>query len=607
MAAQLRLQIRGPNSKPIRLAMAMDATYAQLVDHVRSSFPNLDDFILHFGVPPKIQEIDGSDPTTKLTALGIRSGETIIVEMGGNGTAMVQGSGWDLPPTVDERLGRAVHYKVPGDNSCLFHSIGAALLRKNPSAQLVAEIKGVIEKEICAKPKEWTMAQLGESPASYIQELRKPNFWGGAIEIAIISAHYQVEIAVVDFAQLCVTTFAHYPEEGSDTEGYKRRVYLFYDGSQLNSAHYDLAVTTSESSRASALTGMQAGKAETDTVSSFDSSLQSIFRPADEAALNLIKKIGEVDHNALVAAGRTTKKTWTTKDAIKSKNKKPAFQGKSGALGESVNITNHMDFAPPTTTTKPTPTPTTTTTTSVPSQSQSQVKTPVAATSVAASGSTGPWNCSVCTFSNNPARNFCEMCDTPRPKGATSAAPAAAPVATPAPVQAKPTPTPAVTQPKPSATITATPAPAAKPATTTAAVAPKPAATATTSTATATAPKTPASPTNTASTATSVNRPWTCVTCTYSNRPSATNCEMCDVPRTGNGGGSTSSKPQVSAQGAPTTAKPAANPADVMSQRGSANDAKQEDWDCSQCKTKNNSQSTKCRSCGTKKQDCTIM
>jgi len=34
--------------------------------------------------------------------------------------------------------------------------------------------------------------------------------------------------------------------------------------------------------------------------------------------------------------------------------------------------------------------------------------------------SPSPWNCSMCTFSNHPALNACEMCDTPRPSTSTS-------------------------------------------------------------------------------------------------------------------------------------------------------------------------------------------
>lgn len=136
--------------------------------------------------PPNIKEIDGSNPLALLSSTGIRSGDTLIIELGGTGAVMVKGSGWDLPSTIDPRMGRVIHYKVPGDNSCLFHSIGAALMRKNPSQQLVTEIKGVIEKEIKSKPNEWTITELGDSPNKYIQELHQPNFWGGAIEIAAI-------------------------------------------------------------------------------------------------------------------------------------------------------------------------------------------------------------------------------------------------------------------------------------------------------------------------------------------------------------------------------------------------------------------------------------
>jgi len=595
----LRLQIRGPGNKIVRLSLEANSTYSNLVDHIRSSFPELSDFILHCGVPPKIVEIDGSNPKALLTSLNVKSGSTIIIELGGNGATMVKGSGWDLAPTVDIRTSRCVHYKVPGDNSCLFHSIGAALMRKNPSAVLVKEIKEVIKKEILANPKMWTISELGVQPHEYLRDLEKQSFWGGAIEIAIISAHYQVEISVVDFAALCVTTFAHYPEEGQD-DGYKRRIYLFYDGSNLNAAHYDLLVSTSESQRASALTGMQASSAETDSISSFDSSLQSIFRPQDETFLNMVKKTAELSHERLVAQGKTPKRNWTEKDMTKNKKKK-LFSGGSGALGETMNMGDHMQYS---NSTKPGATTATTaaaTTTTTPAAPVTPTVKPTVVTQPTPTPVTKPttapstaWTCSVCTYSNVAARSRCEMCDSAKPKtAAVTAVPAAAPAPTPAVTKPAPATTAATTTPtKPTAT---TVTPAVKPTT-----APKPIATTTTTTTTTTA-----TPKSTASSSTAVNRPWTCTTCTYVNRPSRQECEMCAGPKdassvapTSTTAASSSSSKQSSGH---TTSEALSN------KPANPSDNKEGLWECQTCKIKNHPDAQKCKGCSNKRSDCSIM
>lgn len=369
-------------------------------------------------------------------------------------------------------------------------------------------------------------------------------------------------------------------------------IYLMYNGSNDNTAHYDLVVATTESSRASALSGMQAGSAETDSVSHFDSALQSIFRPQDETVLNLIKKLAETQHERLVREGKTKKKSWTEKDMIKNKNKKPAFIGGKGVLGETANIGGHMSLAPTTTTTTTTttaPKPTATTTTAP------VTTTATTATAPAAAVSKTSWACEVCTYTNAAARSRCEMCDNPKPKNAAVAVAAAAP----APVQQQPVvqqqpkpvqvqPAAVVQQPKP---VTQTPAPV-----TTQQPVAKPIA----------VQQPVAKPT--ASSSTPTNRPWTCSSCTYSNRPSAQACEMCDVPRSGGGGGAVT-VPAKNNNPSPSDvlSRPPNNDKHDTNNNNNKKDDKNEEWDCTSCHHSNAPGTTKCSKCNTKKADCNIM
>lgn len=55
----------------------------------------------------------------------------------------------------------------------------------------------------------------------------KPDSWGGAIELAVLSKFYGIEIAVVDSVNAIINRF------GEDQQ-YEHRVFLTFDG-----IHYD--------------------------------------------------------------------------------------------------------------------------------------------------------------------------------------------------------------------------------------------------------------------------------------------------------------------------------------------------------------------------------
>jgi len=61
----------------------------------------------------------------------------------------------------------------------------------------------------------------------YAKWILEPKTWGGAIELAILSDHYQTEIGAIDVA----TSHMYCYGEG---KSYRQRVYLVYDG-----LHYD--------------------------------------------------------------------------------------------------------------------------------------------------------------------------------------------------------------------------------------------------------------------------------------------------------------------------------------------------------------------------------
>lgn len=90
---------------------------------------------------------------------------------------------------------------VPGDGSCLFHSVGrhvgasasdlrravVAVLRRHPDLDVVG----------CSLA-DWTQWYAGKSIGAYADELARPGAWGGGLELAILARMYGRPIDVFE-------------------------------------------------------------------------------------------------------------------------------------------------------------------------------------------------------------------------------------------------------------------------------------------------------------------------------------------------------------------------------------------------------------------------
>lgn len=81
----------------------------------------------------------------------------------------------------------------------------------------------MVAQYILARPLEYTAVVLGQEPRNYAQWIQQPDKWGGAIELAIFSDIYGVEIGSFDVQSGRMDLFG----EG---RGYRNRVYLQYTG-----------------------------------------------------------------------------------------------------------------------------------------------------------------------------------------------------------------------------------------------------------------------------------------------------------------------------------------------------------------------------------------
>ncbi|KAG7211806.1 hypothetical protein KM043_011037 [Ampulex compressa] len=182
------------------------------------------------GYPPKI--IDLSDEAATIEESGIISGDTLIVEEKDvfcNGEQRLEDIGRHhivSSETLADTPGVLMKKIVPADNSCLFTSVGYVLNGKvDPSC--ASFMRKIIATAVAADPEEYSDAFLGRPNAEYCDWILKPESWGGAIELSILSKYYGLEIAVIDSINAIINRF------GED-QRYAQRVFLLFDG-----IHYD--------------------------------------------------------------------------------------------------------------------------------------------------------------------------------------------------------------------------------------------------------------------------------------------------------------------------------------------------------------------------------
>ncbi|KAF8892453.1 hypothetical protein BD779DRAFT_1509184 [Infundibulicybe gibba] len=189
---------------------------------------------LKCGYPPRQLTLV---PELPLSSLGLVNGDQIIVsELAApppsapaapiapdRPTAAASG-----PDSVQVDGSFLIHRIVPDDNSCLFSAV--ALLFEQDIAN-APRLRKIVADAIRNDPDKYSEAILGMPPAQYITTILKPATWGGAIELTVLAAHYNTEIASVDVESGRIDHFT--PPPASDTSP---RAIVIYSG-----IHYDAA------------------------------------------------------------------------------------------------------------------------------------------------------------------------------------------------------------------------------------------------------------------------------------------------------------------------------------------------------------------------------
>ncbi|KAJ9573943.1 hypothetical protein L9F63_008685 [Diploptera punctata] len=200
-----------------------------------SSLTNIKEGCLHIlsGYPPKPLDLSVTNAT--LESKGISSGDTLIVEEKQYNVVSEQPTNvQDSAPKgrrhiMESEMGHPgilMRKIVPADNSCLFTSIGFVLSGK-VDVENSPFMRQIIAECVANDPDNYSEAILGKPNPEYCHWILKPDSWGGAIELAVLSNFYGLEIAVVDTLNAIINRF------GED-QHYAQRVFLIFDG-----VHYD--------------------------------------------------------------------------------------------------------------------------------------------------------------------------------------------------------------------------------------------------------------------------------------------------------------------------------------------------------------------------------
>jgi len=230
--AKIQLRVKHKGGQAVVGNLRADSRMAELQEELAklTQIPITHMKILR-GFPPSL--VDTSRPSEQhLSECGIMARDTLTVEelkvpVIPEVPKTVRNSHFvpEVGPVGEGLLLRKV---VPSDNSCLFSSIGFCLSNGGRERGASSrEMRKLVAQAVRSQPDEYSEAVLGRPNADYCRWIRAEDSWGGAIELAVLSAYYGLEIDVVDTQHGLIQKF------GED-RCYAHRIMLIYDG-----IHYD--------------------------------------------------------------------------------------------------------------------------------------------------------------------------------------------------------------------------------------------------------------------------------------------------------------------------------------------------------------------------------
>ena len=350
----MRIRLRHPNGQAT-INLSSDATIDDLKRRI-SEEAGLIEYDLRFGYPPQDLSLDSHSKDTKLSCLPISlNGEQLILnpqshpsfpqvtnpsstssrtQPSFNG-ASPQSSRSPTRNQISDALTSGLEKRpqssklgiidqdppeiplpthnatlllriMPDDNSCLFRAFNTAFFGLMDNMH---ELRSIIAQYIQENPKIYSSAVLDQAPDDYCRWIQTEDAWGGAIELDILSRHFDIEIRSIDVQTLRTDAY---------NEGKPTRCILVYSG-----IHYDVI----------ALSPSDPPFTHSSTPPDFDT---KVFDPGDalilQAALSLCKILKERHYF-----------TDTARFNVKCNVCKALVVGERGA-SEHAMSTGHTDF-----------------------------------------------------------------------------------------------------------------------------------------------------------------------------------------------------------------------------------------------------------------------
>ena len=340
----MRIRVRGPGGQTV-INLSNDASVADLEKRI-SETTSIKHFDVKYGYPPQPLLLEEYSPSSKLSDTAIQfNGEQLIVseKAGANANApsdskiqapvtrtqatesasslltrdsMAPQAPLSLTresPSTDApelplptHSGTLILRIMPDDNSCLFRAFNSAFFGAMDNMQ---ELRSIIAQTIQAQPDTYPAVVLEKDPDDYCHWIQTSDAWGGAIELDVLSRHFDIEICSIDVQTLRVDRF---------NQGRPSRCILVYSG-----IHYDtIALSPSDPPYEHAYAPPE-----------FDT---KVFEAADEGVLEKAIELCKVLQGQHYY-------TDTTGFSVRCNICKGVFKGEKGAT-EHAKQTGHYDF-----------------------------------------------------------------------------------------------------------------------------------------------------------------------------------------------------------------------------------------------------------------------
>ena len=197
MASSLVLRVRGPGGQST-LSMPASATVAEFVKAVaeRAGVP-LARLEMRSGFPLRVLDYRAApESAPAAAALGLSSGDSLQASEAAQAAEAAEPAPGPDAVLLADGSGFAVQRRImASDNSCLFRAV-AYLLNQDRAGG--GSLRAVVAAAVLADPEQFCEAVLGKPPAEYAEWIKREDSWGGAIELAILSAHYTTELCGAD-------------------------------------------------------------------------------------------------------------------------------------------------------------------------------------------------------------------------------------------------------------------------------------------------------------------------------------------------------------------------------------------------------------------------